>query len=416
MTISSITDNRVSYSTNGVTTDFSVTFPFLKSGATTHALKVIKYNTSTGAETVLTENSDYTVTQSSGDPSTGTVTISPAIASGYKIYILPKLDATQAVNLENSTAIDMPTIEKALDKLTLLHQLQEEKISRAIILGETTDVTDIEIPSFAGNTSKVVTVNSAEDGFEYKSVGELTSITSFDLQTLTASTSLASTDYMVFADGDDSTQYKATIKNVVDAAIDSWATITETDTASDKLAILDATDGEMKLVAIDNLGLATGGPDGSLKSIHFDSKTDQQVCSLADSFETISGLSITMTPASTQSKNLIVVSITHMGTGTPFGFRIKRNGSVIETPYVQIGSTYNAYRMNTVVSAYTIPEGLATTQFHIIDEPNTDQEITYTVEVGSLGTQNVKINSSDTDTNASNLGRGVSTITLLEVL
>lgn len=270
MTISSITDNRVSYTGNGSTTAFSVTFPFFKKDdGVTHHLKVIKYTIATGAEEVLVENTGYTVTQSSGDPSTGTVTISPAISSAFKIFILSTLEPKQNLDLVNGTAVSVPNIEKALDRLTMLHQQSEEKLSRAVLLPETTTVTDLSFPTFDGSVEgDIPTVNSTTDGFVYRSVDELVSVAAFDINALTAT-----------------------------------ATV---DTATDYAAMYDTSIGAMRKVLVEDLAPPVSNPDGRILGSKFATATASQTTFTQNTWTDLTGLSVTYTPKKADSTIVII--------------------------------------------------------------------------------------------------------------
>jgi len=125
MTISSTTTPFVSYNTNNITTDFSVPFVFILD----EHLVVIKEQVSTGTRTTLVLDSDYTV--SGGDYSTGTVVISPAIATGYKVYIYRETPITQLTDYIENDTFPAESHERALDKLDIIAQDLNWIVSRA---------------------------------------------------------------------------------------------------------------------------------------------------------------------------------------------------------------------------------------------------------------------------------------------
>lgn len=112
MTVSSTT-SKVSYSGNGSTTAFAVSFYFLDD---TH-LKVVLRNAD-GSETVKTLNVDYTVS-GAGNPSGGTVTMGTAPATGTTLVIVRNVPFTQETDYQANDPFPAETHERALDKLTM---------------------------------------------------------------------------------------------------------------------------------------------------------------------------------------------------------------------------------------------------------------------------------------------------------
>jgi hypothetical protein len=110
MTVSSLTTS-VTYVGNGVTTAFPVTFPFFE---------ITVEETIAGVTTALVEGSDYSV--SGGAGSTGTVTISPAPASGTTIVIRRTTDRRQLADYVENDPFPAQTHEQALDRLTMVVQ------------------------------------------------------------------------------------------------------------------------------------------------------------------------------------------------------------------------------------------------------------------------------------------------------
>lgn len=412
MTISTTGNNRDSYTTNGSTTAFAVTFPFLQVTGSTHALKVIKVTTADGTEEVLTENSDYTVAQSGGDPSTGTVTISPALASGFKIYILPSITVDQQVNLENATTIDMPTIEKSFDKLTLINQSQDERLTRAVLLPETTDVTDVILPISVTNAGKVVSINDAGTGFDTTDIDELVSISSFDLSTLTASTAMVGTDHTVWYDVSLSSQVKGTITDLTEAGMLGFTTVAEVDTDNDLVPIKDATDGTMKLASAALFGGA--GPDGSLKSVQAATKTDSETIASPSDWTDITGLTVTLSPASIESTILLSTSISFESANAQrVSFRISKGERNIDLlsdkPDFSIPAEGD-------VSVNYLNGAASQVFFSVVDVADTTESITYKVQVKSANAGNLIINGEQTTTDSDIISRSACQLTMIEVL
>lgn len=136
----------------------------------THAIKVIRTTIADGTTLTLAETTDYTVALDGSSPSTGTITlVAGAPSSAYRYTVISNLTATQDVDLQNGTTVNLENIESSLDKLTLLHQVQSEKLERAVILAEDTLVRNLVLGALNSQAGKILRVNSTEDGFDYTS-------------------------------------------------------------------------------------------------------------------------------------------------------------------------------------------------------------------------------------------------------
>lgn len=131
-----LTDQKFDYAGDGATTAFSFPRLFLENDD----LKVILRTDATGAEAVQTIVTHYTVTGAE-NPGGGTVTMVTPPASGETLFIVRRTDEEQNTDYPSS-----PTYETALDKLHLIVQDIQEKISRALKLTETTDTAELTLP------------------------------------------------------------------------------------------------------------------------------------------------------------------------------------------------------------------------------------------------------------------------------
>lgn len=123
---------------NGVTTAFSVTWPFY-----TGTLKVTLIS-STGVETVKTISTHYTVsggTDGDGLPAVGTVTMLSAPASGETLRIERVTPKTQSSVWTNGGAFDAKTLESALDRNLLITQ-EAEYLASIAMHKDTSGATD----------------------------------------------------------------------------------------------------------------------------------------------------------------------------------------------------------------------------------------------------------------------------------
>lgn len=109
----------ITYAGNGATTAFPVTWPFFT------GTLVVTVIASTGVETAKTLTTHYTVTGGTDDdgrPTTGTVTMVTAPASGETLRIARATALTQPTTWPESDPFPQASIETALDRLTLIAQ------------------------------------------------------------------------------------------------------------------------------------------------------------------------------------------------------------------------------------------------------------------------------------------------------
>jgi hypothetical protein len=125
MTVSSSTA-RVSYSGNGSTQAFAVSFYFL---ANSQLLVVLR--SSTGIETTQVLGTNYTVT-GAGVLTGGTVTMTVAPASGTTLVISRNVPLTQETDLQPNDRLPAETLEQSIDKLTMITQQLDEANDRTL--------------------------------------------------------------------------------------------------------------------------------------------------------------------------------------------------------------------------------------------------------------------------------------------
>ena len=123
MTISSSTATA-SYTGNGTTQIFTVPFYFLVDTD----VKVSKKVAATGAISVLTLNSDYTLS-GAGNQAGGSATLVTAPASGDTVFIERNVDAVQETAYPDNGIFPAASHEKALDRLTMLVQQVLSKLT-----------------------------------------------------------------------------------------------------------------------------------------------------------------------------------------------------------------------------------------------------------------------------------------------
>ena len=161
MTIPTSTDTRKEEVGNGVKVAFDFGFKIF---ANTD-IKVFKYVTATGVQTEQTLGVDYTVAINGIDNSlttpggTVTYTVAPAATDTSLILGDYSFDQTQ----EYTTAGNFPevTIEKGLDKLTLLVLQLQEKLNRALTQQESSSGGGITFPTAV--TDRGIKFNASGD-------------------------------------------------------------------------------------------------------------------------------------------------------------------------------------------------------------------------------------------------------------
>jgi len=161
MAINSTTRQTTAYTTGN-------NFAFAFKVFTTADVKVIKIQTSNGAETVLNLNSDYTVTLNGDQDNNpgGSVTLSSGSLGsgslvGFNIVITSKIEAKQLTELTNQGGFFPSVINNALDKSVILHQQQQNVIDKTIRFRQTDGITGLEITDGASTrATKTISFDS----------------------------------------------------------------------------------------------------------------------------------------------------------------------------------------------------------------------------------------------------------------
>lgn len=127
---------------NGVTTVFAFSF---KTTAATE-IQVIKTSTA-GADSTLVLNSGYTVSLNVDQVASpgGTITVTPAPASGEKITILGAVPYSQGLDLTNGGAFSADAIEAALDRTVQQVKQLKEITDRAVTVSPSSSSTPSQL-------------------------------------------------------------------------------------------------------------------------------------------------------------------------------------------------------------------------------------------------------------------------------
>ena len=180
MTVSSTTVKN-SYSGNGSTTQFAYGYKIFADSD----LIVIIRTDSTGAETVKTLTTHYTVS-GAGDASGGNVTFTSGNtpASGETVVIIREVPQTQAIDYIANDPFPAESHEEGLDRATMTTQQVQEELDRAIKLSRTNTMTSTEFT--VGATDRANKVLAFDSSGEISVTQELGTFKGTDATVTTA--------------------------------------------------------------------------------------------------------------------------------------------------------------------------------------------------------------------------------------
>lgn len=141
--------NQVIYNGDGVTTTFAFSFNVYNSSSENDLL-VSEKNTTTGAVTNLTLNTDYTVSLTHATPSPGTITLTTAAASGISVSILRQMPLTQLVTEADNSVTPASVRNNVYDRGVMTAQQLQQQLTRAI-LQNVFATTSISLPAAVAN-------------------------------------------------------------------------------------------------------------------------------------------------------------------------------------------------------------------------------------------------------------------------
>jgi hypothetical protein len=134
--------SKIQYNCDGVTKAFAFTF---NAAASSEVLVILTDANDT--ETVLTETTDYVVSETNNDfTNGGTVTTDSAYAAGNTITIMRNVGVTQESSFYESQPTLYGTFEDALDHLSRVDQQLNEKLSRAPLLPKSATLSNPVLP------------------------------------------------------------------------------------------------------------------------------------------------------------------------------------------------------------------------------------------------------------------------------
>jgi hypothetical protein len=136
--------------------------------------------------------------------------------------------------------------------------------------------------------------------------------------------------------------------------------------------------------------------------------------SSSSDFAGITGLSVNITPTSSTSKIYLTGGITcSSGNGQRFFLRLTRDGSVVDA----YRSPTQGIRVRAFAAGFggSSDNSLRQLSVNFLDSPATTSQVTYQIEGSAEGSQVLYVNVSKANGNSDAVGRGVSTLTAIEV-
>lgn len=180
MTVST-TSSVLVFNGNGTTSSFAISFPFFE-------IEVVKISAS-GAETVWTQGTQYTVASASGQPygdgRTGTINVitSPTdyrLAAGEKLRVTRKTTNTQTMTLAEGDPFPASVIEQNFDRRVMASQEIAETVKRAPKLSEQNYQTYGELTFPAPEAGKLVAWNAGGTALTNRATTDLMTSAVYD--------------------------------------------------------------------------------------------------------------------------------------------------------------------------------------------------------------------------------------------
>ncbi len=397
MTVSSTT-NRVNYTGNGVTTEFS--FPYIFYADADLDVYI---------DSVL-QSSGYTVT--GAGTTTGTITFSVAPAVDEAILIRRSVSFLQNTDFENFDGNPADVTEKQFDLVVMQTQQLADDVARSLKLREDDPTTSIELPLVADRANMFLAFDSA--GNPTASAGATSTGTTFgatgeDLAA-TATPALARTVLELGA--------MALTASVATANIDADAvTLAKIDgdaAFADKLIGYDNSGDPANISAgagilIDGSVIAAAA--GAVLQVVQVVKTDSFTSS-STSYTDITGLSASITPSSASSKILVFVNVQGDATTNNFFMKIVRASTDIFLGDAASSRTRASGQISALGSSGSF---IATASMCFLDSPATASAVTYKVQGMVPSSGSFFVNRSQTDTDGATFARVASSITLVEI-
>jgi len=158
------TTRKQSFTLDAINDAFDFTFPALVGAE--GDIKVV--SSTLGTDTMLVYATDYTV-EINTDGDGGTVTLDDPSAVGYgTLTVYRETTNLQESDYEDYNQFPADTLERDLDRRTMIDQEQAEVIGRSVKVAITSDITALELPSAA--PGKGILWNAAGDGLQNSAI------------------------------------------------------------------------------------------------------------------------------------------------------------------------------------------------------------------------------------------------------
>ena len=169
-------------------------------------------------------------------------------------------------------------------------------------------------------------------------------------------------------------------------------------------------------------GTVTGAGGGKVLQVVSTTKTDTWSVA-STTFTDVTGLSVTLTPASTANKILIFANLCVSSDGGNSGGRYSAIRFMRDSTAIAIGDTDGSRAR--ITASIDSNDQQASTDIYVLrhigashlDSPSTTSATTYKIQAGNTNTNVVTtyVNRQADDTNANYSHRGVSTLTIMEI-
>jgi len=159
------------------------------------------------------------------------------------------------------------------------------------------------------------------------------------------------------------------------------------------------------------------GVGGKVLQVVSTTKTSPFTASISASFTDVTGLSATITPASTSNKILVVCTV-NWGTSTVYAAMLKLLRGATAISIGDAGGSRTQASTSGMTHTYDNNRGL-NAAFSVLDTPSTTSATTYKVQIGipevSGGVAQVNTSGTTGDLDQAYIARSASTITLYEI-
>lgn len=161
-------------------------------------------------------------------------------------------------------------------------------------------------------------------------------------------------------------------------------------------------------------GNLTGITTGKILQVQSVVKTDQ-FSSTSTSFVDITGLSINITPSSTNSKILVLAQIAVSGEDAGTGIMLDRDGT--EPLKADADGSRQRFTMIGNYAGYASSSSYSNGSNHIsfLDSPNTTSQVTYKLKAKTRSANTFRVNITRYTGDDTNSSVGTSTLTVMEV-